>query len=1004
MSSISSIPTTRLSNQFMALRMLTQIQSDQTGLFDVQNQLASGRRIAVPSDDAPAAVRAMALQSLLERKNSVKSSLSDIQTRLSAAESAVGDAATTLSDMRALALSMVTNTVSQDERNAAVAQIDQAINQLLSIGNQTYQGSYLFAGSRTQTVPLVRGSAGIIFNGNGNQLPAYSDVDQLFSSNVTGQSVFGLLSTPVQGSVDLNPTVTWNTKLSDLNGGQGIRSGSISVSDGTSTSIVNLSGAQTIGDVARLLEANPPTGRVVTARVTSRGLEVSLSAGNLSIDEVGGGSTAAALGIKHISGVGPGPVVGDDLNPQLTSLTRLDDILGSRAQAYVGNQGANNDLIVEAVQAGTAANGVTVKYVNDAWFQATPGITAGNEFATYHTSASAATAVLKFPGHSGLDNGIQLTATTAGTSMNGVNIAVTVRSADSLGPQFNYNATTKTYSVSVEAGTTVSQLASAITSSGGPFTAAVTSVGNGAYVLSTTDTNVTAGNTYVTGDDAGTLAVHIVSGVTTANQAAAAIAAQGTFRAALDPSEESNTGTGVVVDSTTDPAAVGITAGGAGTDFDRTNGLRIVNGGQAYVVDLHNAVTVEDLLNAINGSGAYVAASINSAGTGINVVSRLSGSDFSIGENGGTTATQLGIRSLTGSTALAAMNFGSGVRASQNGADFRVTRTDGTTFDVSLAQGGVASARLPGSTDAGLLISRTAPGTTGNQFQVEIVDSGSGGGNSVALVGNKLQFSVDVGAGFTAQQAVDLLAGDSTLGSQFTAQLDRSTDATNDGSGNLAATSTPAAFSGGKDAAVTVQDVLDLINNNPANLASGPAVTARLAQVGNGIELFNAPPGGSSTLSVAKLNGSPAAADLGLVPTTSDASPAPVVASNGSAVLTGSDSNPQQVDGVFTALVRLREAIRTGDSTAIQRGVDQLDRSTTNLNFARADLGARLQSLDVIQNRIESENTSLQGALSKEIDVDFTTAVSDLAAKQASFQASLQVAAQLSKTTLLDYL
>lgn len=1003
MSSITSIPTTRLSNQFMALRMLTQIQSDQSNLFDIQNQLTSGRRIAVPSGDAPAAVRAMALQSLLERKNAVKSSLGDIQNRLSAAESAVGDASATLSEMRALALSMVGNTVGQDERNAAVAQVDQAINRLISIGNQTYQGSYLFAGTRTQTVPLVKGSSGIVFNGNDNQLPAYSDVNQLFASNVTGQAVFGLLSTPVQGSVDLNPTVAWDTKLSDLNNGLGVRSGSVSLSDGASTSIVNLSGAQTIGDVARMLEANPPTGRIVTARVTARGLEVSISGGNLSINEVGGGSTASELGIKHLNGIGSGPVVGGALNPRLTAQTRLSDILGSRSRAYVSNLGTHNDLIFESVYAGTAGNGATIKYVDDDWFQATAGISAGNEFAVYHATATSASAVLKFPGHAGLDNGIQLTATTAGSSMNGVSIDVTVRTADSLGPQFNYNATTKTYSVSVEAGTTAGQLASAITSSGGPFTAAVTSLGDGAYVLATTDTTVAAGNTYVTGDDANTLSIHIDSGATTANQVIAAVAAQGSFQARLDPSDDGNTGSGVVVDSSTDAGAVGVTVDGSGTDFDRASGLQIVNGGQTYVIDTQNALTIEDLLNALNGSGANVVASINSAGTGIDVRSRLSGADFSIGENGGTTAAQLGIRSFTGATSLASLNYGAGVRPSTAGADFRITRTDGTTFDVSLAQGGAASARLPGAANAGLLVSRVAPGTAGNQFQVEIVDSGSGGGNSVALVGNTLRFSVDVGAGFTAQQAIDLLGADATLGTQFTAQLDRSTDATNNGGGNLAATSTPATFMGGKNAAATIQDVLDFVNNHPTNLASGPAVTARLAQFGNGIELFNAAPGGSATLSIAKLNGSPAASDLGLLPATSTSSGLPVVASDGSAVLTGTDSNPQQVEGVFTALIRLRNAIQAGDSTAIQRGVDLLDASAANLNFVRADMGARLQSLDVIQNRLELENISLQGALSEEIDVDFTAAVSQLAAKQASFQASLQVAAQLGKTTLLDY-
>ena len=43
-------------------------------------------------------------------------------------------------------------------------------------------------------------------------------------------------------------------------------------------------------------------------------------------------------------------------------------------------------------------------------------------------------------------------------------------------------------------------------------------------------------------------------------------------------------------------------------------GLRIVNGQQAYTVQLGSAETVEDLLNAINGSGAEVLAEIDAAG------------------------------------------------------------------------------------------------------------------------------------------------------------------------------------------------------------------------------------------------------------------------------------------------------------------------------------------------------------------------------------------------------
>ena len=66
------------------------------------------------------------------------------------------------------------------------------------------------------------------------------------------------------------------------------------------------------------------------------------------------------------------------------------------------------------------------------------------------------------------------------------------------------------------------------------------------------------------------------------------------------------------------------------------------------------------------------------------VRSRLSGADFSIGENGGTTATQLGIRSLTANTALADLNHGLGV-TSITGADFTIHRKDGTDLPIDIS-------------------------------------------------------------------------------------------------------------------------------------------------------------------------------------------------------------------------------------------------------------------------------------------------------------------------------
>lgn len=563
MASIVPIPTTRVSDILTRQRLLSQLQTDQLALFKLQNQLSTGRRVGIPSEDAPASLRAISLQSLLERKKTVQENLATNQSYLAATDSALSGTAGMLASIRASALSVASTTNTDTERAAVALEVERAIQQLIDVGNQRFRDRYLFAGTKTSERPFGVVNGLVQYQGNEGVLRSYADIDLLFETNLNGTEVFGGLSAAVEGSVDLNPILTSRTPLDDLRNGQGISRGGVELFDGTNGVVVDISKAKTIGEVAALLEANPPPGRVVTATVTPTGLNVQLDGGVLSIREVGGGTTAAELGIFEPSGGGPGPIVGSDLNPAVTRTTRLENILGIRATARIQSTGANNDLNFEAKSRGAEFNDVTIVYVDGG-----PG-TAGAETAVYDDS----------------------------DPMN------------------------KTLTVTIE------------------------------------------------------------SGVSTANAVIAAVDAQTPFRATLDPQEPDNDGTGVVLSTGADPGATDVTAGGSGVEFDQTSGLRIVNGGQTYNVSFQAAETVEDLLNILNASPANVLAELNANGTGINIRSRVSGADFAIGENGGATATQLGVRSFTGATRLADLNYGRGV-ATNAGADFIIQRKDGTQLSI----------------------------------------------------------------------------------------------------------------------------------------------------------------------------------------------------------------------------------------------------------------------------------------------------------------------------------
>lgn len=898
MTTILPISAGRVSDMLTHSRLLLQMQADEREMLRLQEQISTGRAVGVPSQDPRAAGRAFVLQRTIEQKTQISANIDVSLSYLTATDSGLGGVSGLLNEAKAIGLGASTNVMTDTERKAASEQLDSIIDQLMRSANQEFRDRFLFAGSVSQSAPFVTQNGTIAYRGNEASLSSYVEIGSLAATNATGQEVFGGFSSQSSAALDLNPIVTSSTKLSDLRGGLGVRKGSIEISDGARNSVISLEGVETVGDLIRKIEANPPSGRTVTALVEHDRITLQLDAaggGNLTVREVGSGTTAAELGILEPTGVGTARLVGKDLDPKLSLHSRLNDILGTRASARLTSAGTANDLLIEAKSNGTALNGVNVQFVDDGLLQAAAGVSAGSEYVVQSATGRAAQASLAF---SGAGNDLVLTGTTLDGSLNNVKIEVVSGGAIGDAANVTYDGTSRTLRIAIDAtGATTAQAVTDAINAQGMFTAApdASDPVNGAYnpaaTISFADVAVVEGNTGNSGGGPNTIFVHVRPGATTANQTIAAwnanagVASQ--FELRLEGNDAPTNGSLVdpgegVVDLTT-----ATTAGGSGEKLDLTSGLQIRLGSDTHTVDLSGAKTVQDVLNLINGATDGVQADLSPDGKGIRVRSRVSGIDFSIGENGGTTATQLGLRTTTASSPLSGFNKGAGVDV-QPGTDFTIERNDGVRLDVDL---------------------------TG---------------------------------------------------------------------------------------AVTVQDVLDRINNHVANVDAGGYVTARLSQFGNGIEIVDTTPATGTGLRVEKGNlPSQAAWDLGLVAR----GQASAVAAPGSpAQMTGSDQNAGEVEGAFNTLLRLKDAVEKGDLSEIGRMLERVDVDLDQVNFSRAAVGAREQALDLYKTRLEDEDVHLRSALSLEIDVDLTKAISDMLAKQAAYQASMQMTGQSFRMNLLDYL
>jgi flagellin-like hook-associated protein FlgL len=894
MAGIIPIPTTRVGDLFVRQRLTRQVQLDQLALFRLQNQISTGRRIQLPSEDAPAALRAINVQRLLDRKGQIKTNLQSSSQYLNGAWDRIGWVSDRLVELRGTVVGVIGNVGNESNRQAAVQDVNALLQELVNSGNAKIGGRYLFAGSRSQSQPYDFNGNFVEYSGNEGLLRSYVDLERLFDTNVSGTDVFGGISAAVEGRVDLNPQVMADTLVNTLNGGAGIGGSpaiTLAINDGltTTSSVVDLGGAVTVGDLARLIEAGAPAGADVSVEVTGTGLVIRAAGGDtIRVLEVAEGHTARMLGVLSDHDIpATGTITGLDLDPALLKTTRLSDLLGKKATGQIQFSGSNNDIQLTANVNGVAFNDVDVVFVD--------GVVAGSESAVY-------------------DSGTR------------------------------------------------------------------------------------------------TLTVTVDDGNSTAEQVATAITAEGTFTATLDYRDAESSlqvGTGEIGLGGSSLTFVDVTSGGGGEPLDTASGLHLTNGGESVTLDVSGATTVEDLLNLINGAGLSLLAEVNTDGNGINVRSRLNGADFMIGENGGTTATQLGLRTYTGDTELASLNRGVGVPTTSTLEaldtaqldQLRIVARDGATIDVDFT----------GATTLQDVVSIINNDTENNVGTTSVLARSTGDSNGIELVDSSTaatgQLRVEVLPGTTAAEYLGFVPAGATQQS--------STEA--DSSGNdllrgrkllgndlLIVARSGVQLSIDLAGATTVQEVIDRINNNADN--APPVITAQLARVGNGIEIIDSS-GGAGTLTIRSVEGSLAAEYLGFVAageTQSD--PSDVTVEGANHVLQSEDRNTFEADSVFNTLLRLRNALQENDDIEIGRLLDRLDVDTSRLNFSRGEIGGRLQSLDAIGIRLEDEDVQLRAALSLDIDIDLVAAISELTARQYAFEASLRTTASLVQMTLLNFL
>lgn len=253
----------RLSTSWMYQHSLNTMLNQESMLANTQNQVSTGNRINVASDDPAGAGQVVSLNHVIAENTQYTANINSATTSLNTEASTLSSMNSVLDNARTLALQAVNGTLSSTDLNSLASQLTQMRSQLVQMANSTdSNGNAIFAGTSSTTAPFQVGANGAVsYTGNSAQQQTSIGSGLLVPTNDSGASLFMNIpagngsfeasagasntGTLVVGSNSVTDQAAWNSSVTGSGGGYNITfgaGGSWTASDAQGNPVLDSSG------------------------------------------------------------------------------------------------------------------------------------------------------------------------------------------------------------------------------------------------------------------------------------------------------------------------------------------------------------------------------------------------------------------------------------------------------------------------------------------------------------------------------------------------------------------------------------------------------------------------------------------------------------------------------------------------------------------------------------------------------------------------------------------
>jgi flagellar hook-associated protein 3 FlgL len=170
----------------------------QTKIANLQNQIATGKKLELPSDDPVAFSDASRYKYQLGKISQFARNIDNVTQRLTAEEAALGQFANVLTRIQELALQGANDTMGPSERSTIALEIDLLRDELVTLGNTRDNfGAAIFGGYQSKGDIFKKGDDRLVEYVGDSNVPQVEVADGIYSpSGSNGMAIFMQVNIP----------------------------------------------------------------------------------------------------------------------------------------------------------------------------------------------------------------------------------------------------------------------------------------------------------------------------------------------------------------------------------------------------------------------------------------------------------------------------------------------------------------------------------------------------------------------------------------------------------------------------------------------------------------------------------------------------------------------------------------------------------------------------------------------------------------------------------------